>query len=73
MPIQNSPNSIRSGYTSFPDVLLRHRPRVGMTMMTETCSDEALPHSILSDECDAGSTTSFSGSAGGGGGGESSK
>jgi hypothetical protein len=45
-----------------------------MEMMTETCSDEALPHSISSKERDAASIPSFSfGSAGGGGGGGSGK
>jgi hypothetical protein len=61
-------------HASFPDVMLQHRPSVGMTMMTETCSDEMLPHSISSNECNGDSTASFSsGSAGGGGGGGSGK
>ena len=74
VPIQNSPNAMRSGSTSFSDIPLVQHRCVGIAMMTETCNDEASPHSISSDAC----MTSFfklsssvgRGGSGGGGGGE---
>lgn len=61
MPIQNSPNAIHSGSgtMSSPEVLLQDCRCVGMAMTTETCSDDASPHSISSETSDAAGITSF--------------